>query len=340
MFPSLMDVAIERPLFVVGIPRSGTTLMHRLLAGNQDAFTTLPLWELLFAPALCEKHALSAAARVDRRIGSPLGRLVCWAERRLAATMSDVHPTTLKSPEEDYLGLLPFGGCFLEVLVRPSSRRVWDLVWFDRRVGRRRQKRLIKAYRGLLARHLCFHGTSRCIVSKNPSFTSWIEALSEEFPDARFIALRRDLNESLPSQLSSMRDGFAWFGHDVRDPHLVDRFVQLFQSYWLELDRHAGSLAADRFQLVGYRQLRSDPLATVDHCLRSLDIPISQPDRSRLAEMCGQARRYVSSHHYQLSEFGLTDQSLEPFRERFRESEIPRYVERSGRDQTAELSQF
>mgnify|MGYP001813969927 CR=1 FL=1 len=102
MYPSLRHVRITKPLFIVGLPRSGTTLLHRLIAGDRSVFTTMPLWELLLAPAACEKRFLRRLRTVDRWLDSPLWRILCAIERGISQSVRDVHATNLQSPEEDW----------------------------------------------------------------------------------------------------------------------------------------------------------------------------------------------------------------------------------------------
>jgi hypothetical protein len=309
LFPKLKAVEVKQPVFILGLPRSGTTLMHRLVCDRND-FTTMSLWELLFAPALCEKFVLGGLSRLDRRLGNPLRRLLDVCQRRGLRDLQTVHPTALTAPEEDYLGLLPFGGCFLTVLARPHDPSVWDLAHFSSRLLPSRKRRLIARYRGLLARHLYFRGSGRIVVSKNPTLTSWLPELLQTFPEARVIGLRRDPRESVPSQLSSLQAGLQWFGHDAADPQIVDCFVDLLASYWRQLDEAAGRLPADRFVLIDYAALRQRPYETVTRCLMQLKLSPAGTRDEVLRERCRRAQRYVSQHHYDLESYGLEAEQL------------------------------
>lgn len=129
VFPRLGKTALESPIFIVGLPRSGTTYFHRLLCSQRHAFTALPLWELLFAPALCEKHFVWFCYRVDSAVGAPIQRLLDFIGSICSKSMSSIHSTGLCDPEEDYLALLPFDGCFLRVLLFPLSANSWALAF-------------------------------------------------------------------------------------------------------------------------------------------------------------------------------------------------------------------
>ena len=70
IFPGYHDMAVTDPVFIVGFPRSGTTYIHRLMA-TDDQFTTIRLWEILFAPSISQKKIFQALGRLDRKLGDP-----------------------------------------------------------------------------------------------------------------------------------------------------------------------------------------------------------------------------------------------------------------------------
>lgn len=311
LFPGLKKVVVRRPLFVVGPPRSGTTLMHRLLAENDKQFTTFRLWELLFAPALSEKYLARGIARFDRFVGSPLRRLLTWAERKFSESLDGVHQTSLFLPEEDYLALLCHGGCFLAVLVFPRADWVWRLGNFSSDLSAADQQRLVVAYRGLLQRHLYFRGEERVVLSKNPTFCAWLPKLVEVFPDARFIGLLRSPAEIVPSQLSSVRSGMDLFGNDVRDPQIRDSFVALLAGYYRQVGQVLSSLPVGRASIVEYRRLKTSSDEVVIECLRQFEYQCSKDYQESMRLKAGQVSGYRSGHRYTLADFGLTASDIE-----------------------------
>jgi len=309
LFPHLREMTVRKPIFVVGLPRSGTTFTHRLLASHQSCFTTMPLWELVLAPALCQKYLLLGLKRCDKLIGAPLHRAVSWLEARLTAGIGEVHPTGLADPEEDYLALLPYDGCFLRVLVLPYAKSTWELAWFTS-LPAAKQRRLLKAYRGILQRHLAFRGQDLRFLSKNPSFTNWVSALSEEFPDACFVGLHRDLEQVIPSQLSSIRAGLALFGNSAHDPWLGQQFVGLLKQYQAKLCSDAVGLGHGML-LLDYRMISESPREALVAIHRRFDLPDRDyEDSTRLNQLLMASRAYTSKHRYSLEEFGLQKSDL------------------------------
>ncbi|TWT71025.1 hypothetical protein Pan14r_33350 [Crateriforma conspicua] len=310
MDPSLDQVAVQRPLFVVGLPRSGTTFAHRLLASDRQTFTTMPLWEVLFAPALCQKRCIGFLMRIDRRFGGPLARCLRWAEDCCFRSLNEIHATRLTDPEEDYLGLIAFDGCFLRVLLQPHSQHVWDLGHFSDRLSPQRKQRLIDAYRRLVIRHLKYRGGNRRLLSKNPCFTAWLPELADAFPDASFIGLRRCPEQAVPSQLSSIDGGLRVFGHRASEPEIVDRFVDLLASYWDRLRWADHSMPQNRFVLIEYAELTSQPSKSVTGALDILSVRISESGMTELRTKADAAAGYQSRHHYDLGQFGLDAKQL------------------------------
>ena len=217
LFPDFRRVRVREPLFVVGVPRSGTTFLHRLLAGDRERFTTTALWELIFAPSITQRFFWRGVGRLDALVGAPLSRLFFRLERWVLGGLDDVHQTGLRDPEEDYLALLPVLGCFLLVLAVPDPA-LWRLTYADRDLPAAEKQRLMAAYRRFVQRHLYFHGEHRTFLSKNPSFTPFMATLADAFPDARFIGCLRNPTAAVPSQINSIVIGGKLFdGRDTAD---------------------------------------------------------------------------------------------------------------------------
>lgn len=309
IFPRLDKVEVKNPLFIVGLPRSGTTAAHRMMASHSEIFTSMPLWELLFAPALCQKYVIWGAYKVDDALGGPLNKLINWAQDRLASGFDDIHQSRLTDPEEDYLGLLPFDGCFLRVLMFPYAKSTWALGDFSSLPNAKRT-RLLAAYRALVQRHLAFRGEDLRLLSKNPSYTTWASDLADTFPDARFVGMHRDLEQVVPSQLSSIETGIQIFGHSAHDPWIIGQFTHLLRGYQKRLKEDAERLG-NRFKLLDFQSLVKTPDVALREVYTQFQLPQRNPeDAASLKQLLTEAHRYKSKHKYALSDFGLQSADL------------------------------
>ncbi len=310
LFPGYREVPVEEPLFVVGLPRSGTTFLHRVLALDEERFTTLRLWELLLAPAVVERKALRAVGAVDRALGRPGGRLLNWVESRLLRFMDDVHPTALRYPEEDYLFLLPAFAAFILVLAFPGHPRLWAVSRLDLQDDDTRRE-LVAFYRGCLQRHLYVEGTGRRVLSKNPSFTPFLGTLAEAFPDARFIGCVRDPCEAVASQLSSLEQGAAFFGWSVAEPRWRDPVVDMLGFYGRRLLTVLPALPEERHAWAPLPHLSTDLEGEVLDVYGRFGWSPSPRFLERLAEADRRNRGYVSRHDHRLRDYGLTEAEVE-----------------------------
>ncbi|NND59417.1 MAG: sulfotransferase [Gammaproteobacteria bacterium] len=307
-FRGYRKVEIRAPVFVTGVPRSGTTMLHRLLAAD-NRFTTFTTWECLFAPSVTQRRIVQGVRYLDRLVGRPLARLLGWAEKKAFAAMDDIHDMSLGDAEEDYFVFTPLFSCFILVVPFPYATWIWDMGRFDVAVEPVEQRRIIAFYRRAIQRHLYANDPARQFLSKNATFAPFIGALAEEFPDARFVLCLRDPLRVIPSQLSSIADGMELFRNDPAASGFRDAMVtQLHHFYRIVLDP---PVAAGSFSTVVLSQLKDDVQRGVAQLYKALDIPLSDAYSSTLAQLSVQAGGYQSRHRYELADYGLDAATVE-----------------------------
>jgi hypothetical protein len=308
-FRGYRKIPIREPLFIVGLPRSGTSFLQKVFARDTERFTTLRLWELLLAPSVTERKLWLALGALDRAFGRPMTRLVRWGEGRGLGWLDVIHQVSLDDPEEDYFLLLPVFACFLLVVPFPYHQAIWDLSRFDE-LPEARRRPILSFYRRALQRHLYVVGPEKQLLSKNPSFTPFLRSLEEEFPDGRFLCCVRDPLKVVPSLLSSIRTGADLFGYAVEEPEIRDRFVDMLSFF----SRHAltalDELPEDRHTFVPLRQMRKDVKGFVLDVYRRFGWEPEDGFRERLSEDASRGKSYKSRHTYSLEEFGLRKEEV------------------------------
>ena len=314
LFPGYREVDVVEPIFVVGLPRSGTSFLQRLLARDEERFTTLRLRELLLAPSVTERRVLAALAAADRALGRPLGRLAAFVEDRATAFMDEVHPVSLDAPEEDHLLLLPRFACFLLVIPFPRLGRIWKLTRFDELPAEEREP-LLSFYRACIQRHLYAEGDDRRLLSKNPSFTPFLRSLLETFPDARVICCVRDPARVVPSQLSSIRPAALAFGWDPGEPPHRERFLEMLAHYAEHALNVLDDVPHSRAAVLPLEEMKEDTEAAVLELYARFGWSAGAEFRRRLVEARERSRSHSSGHRYFLEDFNLTADGV---RQRFR----------------------
>jgi hypothetical protein len=302
LFRAYRDIEVKEPLFVTGIPRSGTTFIHRTLARDTSQFTSFTTWEALLAPSITERKIIRALAFVDKAVGRPLHRLIHAMTRRLTGGFEHIHPVGLGAPEEDYLSLLPAGACFILVLAFPASRSLWQLGRFQE-VPDEQRDIVVGFYKACLRKHLYVAGPGKRLLSKNAAFASWIPDLRSAFPDGRYLMCIREPRAALASQLSSLRPGVEFFGTLPAAEVLNLEFQTVFAHAYRILQQEKNSFLVDHLAVVDQRQLKADTRAVLKASLRQLAVPLTPALADSIEEAHNASRQHRSHHqHAPLSE--------------------------------------
>ena len=200
LYPSFKKQAIRRPVFVVSLPRTGTTnLLHALTAPGMP-FTSMRLWEILLAPSIVQKRLIRWCWR---RVPH---RFQCWIRRvdeRLFESLNSVHHASLFLPEEDDLLLLwSFSTAFLG-LFYPETEVMRAHFRFDEAISEEQKARIMKRYRRLVQRHLYAIGAGENVrfLSKNPAMAAKVGAIAAHFPGGKAVVIERPPNNVLPSTM-------------------------------------------------------------------------------------------------------------------------------------------
>ena len=307
-FPRWRQASLEAPLFVIGNPRSGTTLLHRLLMRDADTFCVMETWETLLAPSVTQRVVFRALARLDRLVGRPLGRLIAAIERGVQRGIP-MHGVGIRQPEEDegllvhlWAGLMPWG-FFPDPELPPAAR-------FDQELPRDQQDRVMRFYRDCLLRHAHARTHGRHYLAKSPAFSGKVAALLRHIPDARCVVLVRSPLEQVPSELSFR--SFIW--HRFADP--LERYP-LIEPVLAKIDhwyRHPIAVLRARplatWLEITYDELTADPEAAIRRIYQRFGLELSPAYAETLARLSRRAQGYRSQHRYTLEQVGLSRETV------------------------------
>jgi len=299
--PEILDVPIRAPVFVIGMPRTGTTLLHNLLA--QDPAGRAPrLWELdspwpLDAPE---------PGRPDPRIEATRRRLA-MLYRFSPASAAVIHEFRAEDPEECH-------HLFRNSMATQSFRAFADVPRFSRWKLEHDMLPEYRYYRRQL-QMLLWQRPAGCLILKFPGHAWHLDALLQLFPDARIVCTHREMVKvvgSFCSMVAAVRFG-------VR--RKVDP-VELGRVLTSELETGLARMTASReradpacFCDVRYDALTEDPVATVRDIYLHFDMPFPDETRHRMERWLAEHRQHRHGKHvYHLSRYGLDEQEL---RERF-----------------------
>ena len=307
--PSLHRVRIEKPVFVVGHARSGTTLLHRLMVSDAEHFNFFLLYELLF-PSLWQKRLLRGVGTIDRVLfRSFFKKKLVAAEDDAFEDARDMHDIGLFIPEEDDFVLTASCVASTWVALFPGLPE-FDVYYVDEWPEKRR-RRVMDAYAEGVRRQLCLSGAHKIHCSKNPSYSGRISSLIEQFPDARFVVMMRDPREAIPSLLKMLKK--VWHGQgwsEARIERSIEALIANSVHTYLYPMETLAKHPETKWTVVDYRDLVSQPKATVEAVYDALDIEMTPATSAALDAQQGRARTHQSSHSYGLEEFGIDEAQL------------------------------
>ena len=310
-FPGYRKIEIKEPVFLVGIPRSGTTFLHRLLAEDTDHFTTFMYWELILAPSIIERKCLGVVSRVDRALGGFGRKLVVRFDHWILKGFQTMHPISLFEPEEDeWLLFHNFATIFL-FFAFPFLDEARHLLYFDEETAPEDKERIMAFYKQCVQRHLYVHGPEKRLLSKNPSFSAKIDSVNATFPDAKILCCVRNPYEALPSFSSLM--WFIWGlkpGQSPWTPEMRKTLLDVVDHFYRHPMESLKRLPENRHGFVQYDKLISAPKDTVISSYEKLGLDMTPDYAGKLAAQQEKARAYKSSHTYSSEHYGLTQQDI------------------------------
>jgi hypothetical protein len=287
------DSVITRPIFVTGIPRTGTTALHRLLAADPN-HQGLEQW-------LCEMPQ----PRPPRETwpDNPVFRQIQAGFDKFYAAkpnFAGVHYIAADTVEECWQLLRQSAmSVSYESLAHVPSYSKWlsEQSWTPAYRRHRRNLALIGA-----------NEPSKRWVLKNPSHLFALDALLAVYPDALIVQTHREIRTTLASScsLSALAtEGYstkfvgATIGRDQLQ--MLGRGAELFMA---ARERHDPS----HFYDVAYTDLVTDPVGTVESVYRHFGLPWTDEVRAAVAaeDAASRSGSRVPSHRYALADFGLS----------------------------------
>lgn len=303
LYPGWKREPLDRPLFIVGNHRTGSTFLHRLLAEDTETFATFRLYELAL-PAVCQKRLVRALGRVDAAVGGPAAALVRWLDARWANDYRDVHPMGIDLPEEDEYVLFfrLASGAMWETF--PDVPRMRRHFWSDTDMDPAEQDGHLGFYRRVAQRQRHHLGRGTWL-SKNPLFSTRVKGLRRTFPDARFVYLVRDPRKVVASTASLLHAALTGVGALRSNEQLMEMVHEICERMYGETLDNLSDLPPERLVVVKQEDLVSDLDGTLARMLGQLGLPYT--DALRAAAERARREGPKKTHRYSLADWGLTE---------------------------------
>jgi hypothetical protein len=287
---------VERPWFILGMPRSGTTALHRLLCADPGA-QGLEYWLGMHPQPRPPRSSWDQNADYLRE------QAALRALREHDPALFALHPIDVNEVDECRLLLM-------QSFTNHSFSFNAQLPEFEEWLWHHDLRPSYARFRSLLG--LIDDGARRRWVLKDPSHLASLDALQAEFPDLRVIYTWRDPVQFIPS-ICTLVYGWRKLSEPDVDPHDIGcQAVNIWARSAAELARWRHANPKIPWCTVELPALQQDPMAVVDEIYRTLGEPLSEQAQAGMQNILATGLHGGrNSRAPDLEQFGLSRQAIE-----------------------------
>lgn len=320
------NVDIGHPIFIMASPRSGTTLLHRLMSMDEAQFTSYSLWQTIL-PSITAYKMVDKLKAIDSFVGHPVDRLQDAMARYLFRGWEGKHRTRFDAAEEDE------ASWFLQMatpavwLAQPFVKDLPEVAYPDQLPIR---DQLVEFVRSTMQRHLWYEqhhdGLHRTLLLKNVLIAGRLGIINEASPDSRFVHIVRNPYNTVGSLMSLFTTPWAYHSPDIAlDGPQARAFAETAMDYALTMHHFMKTLDPKRGITILYDDLVADPEREIRKIYDHFGLTFSDTYRQTLEATLAEERSYESTHDYRLEDFGLTKEIVyERLKEIFDDFNLPR----------------
>jgi hypothetical protein len=300
--PEHVDVPIERPIFVMGLPRTGTTALHRLLHADPMA-QGLEMWITQYPQPrpprdTWETDPIFAAMQQAFRahhVANPEYLGIHYMDATSVEECWRLLRQTGKSNSYESLAHVPR---YTEWLAKQD--------WTDAYARHKQNLQLI----GL-------NDQDKRWVLKNPSHMSALDALMAVYPDALVVYTHRDPVTCIASSCSLSAETTAGHSTTFVGETIGRTQLDLWSRAYHAFHEARPKYDQAQFVDVAFGDLVKDPLGVTRGIYERFDLPWTPEAQAAVEEIDRESKEGAAkpSHTYRLEDYGLTEDEV---RARFR----------------------
>jgi hypothetical protein len=291
--PAVLDERIDRPIFVLGLPRSGTTFLHNLLADDPGNLTPR-CWQTVFP------YPIGAQTNDSRDRRAELTARQYSQFLMLAPELPSLHPLDSHAAQE----CIEITGHVFRSLRFDTTHYIPSFQQWLEDAGH------LEAYRfhQRFLQHLQHQNGGGQWILKSPDHIFALEALCEVYPDARFVFVHRDPMKVLPSvaRLTEiLRQPFTrkidrlQIGRQVSNRWELGSKLLIEAADWLKS-------SPERIVHVRYKDLVRDPFAIVTDLYRHFGMTMSlQGEQALKRSIAERPDGGYGRNSYRFEDYGL-----------------------------------
>ena len=296
-FPEILDQEIIAPIVIVGLPRTGSTMTHRLLASDPN-HTAMLWWEGRY-PAL-----LPGEKRGDIETRMELGKAEVDAVVAASPEALDIHPWDYKGADEEIL-LLEHN--FLSTVPESFMALPSYSEWIE-------EQDHTLAYEDLkkFIQYLQWQNPGRekkRWVLKSPHHLGFIDKMISVFPDAKIIQTHRDPIKTVPSFCSMCANLFepltTNFDKVFIGKHWSNKLTRALNHCMNISEQHP-----DNFLDLEFLNMIKDPIDEMKKIYEFIGESFGEKTEVAMEAWREENKHEMGAHKYSLEEYDLTESQI------------------------------
>ncbi len=304
-FPEILEQPINRPIFITGMPRTGTTLVHRLIAQDPKLRST-QYWEMQYPCPPPEKETYATDPRIKK------SEQEVEMLNKLCPEFKSIHEFGACMPDECIF-------LFENDLMSDSLGLVYDLPEYSKWLIEQPMKPFYERHKKQL-QLLQFKNPGERWILKSRNHLYSLNPLMQVYPDAFIIQIHRDPLETIASAISLSMASLLLL-HDKVDPEKIG--LEILEWIGLSIDQamiertkaESNPDSKVKFIDIYYKDLVTNPLGQIRLIYDFCDLEWSETVEQKMNTFLSENRQHKHGiHNYTLEQFKLTEgQILERF---------------------------
>jgi len=298
--PEILNEKIKSPVVIVGLPRTGSTMTHRLLASD-PRHTAMLWWEGRYPAMLPNEVRGHPNERME------MGKAEVEAVMQASPEALTIHPWDYKGADEEILLL---EHTFFSTVPESFMRLPTYSKWVE-------SQDHIHAYAQLkkMLQYLQWQNPGRDKrrwVLKSPHHLGFIDKLLKIFPDSKVIQTHRDPLKTVPSFCSMCSNLFEPLTNSY-DKNEIGRHWAHKLAKVLNHCMQVSNLNKENFLNLEFNKMIQDPILEMEEVYNFIDEDFNDQAENAMNAWKEENQHEMGAHQYSLEEFGLESSFIDSY---------------------------
>ena len=292
--PDILNTSIEKPVFIIGLPRTGTTLLQNLFF-QDDRFRHLHYWEQVAIGPQPAPDNLKDNYIIDS-CNTFISRL-----KKIAPEFFIAHDIQPRGPEECN-GLMERD--FSSIIYIMLRNIPTYTEWFQKR-----DMTSTYEYHRYQLQYLGYHFKGKRWVLKAPVHLLFLKYLFKVYPDAQILQLHRDPLKAIPSMSSLVVISRGIHSDHVNEIETAEQLLKLMSHNINQSIAYREEQVPGQILDISFSELVKDTMTTVNKIYNWLGVDFTPETETSMSRWLGESKlkQEGEPHQYSLEQFGLNE---------------------------------